>query len=66
MTSISAHQFNLLIVPPSPNDSRKAVAADSSLPGPSVSNEKEIIVSNLLAHIESEKNANAKWSNKVL
>ena len=43
----------------------KAVAADSSLPGPSVLNQKERIILNLLANVDSEKSTNDKWSNKV-
>lgn len=52
------------IVPPSPNDSSKA-AADSSLCGPFVLNEEEIIILSLLAHVDSEKFKSATWSNKA-
>ena len=65
MASISAYQLNFSLVPPSSNDSSNAAAADFDLPGPSVLNEKERIVLNLLAYVNSEKSANAKWSNKV-
>ena len=66
MASISAYQLILLVVLPLPNDSSEAVAADFGLLGPSVLNEKKKrIVLNLFAAVDSEKSANAKWSDKV-
>ena len=52
MAWVSAYQVNLIIVLPSPSDSSKAVAADPGLPDPSVLNEKEKLVLNLLAHVD--------------
>ena len=41
MAPISAYQLNLFIVSPSPNDSSKAVTAESGLLGRSVLSEKK-------------------------